>query len=62
MKVKELIELLQKLNQEKKIVVEDNVTYDTSIGEMGEWRLFTPQVIESDSVYLIISKDEEETI
>lgn len=60
MKVKELIELLQKLNPEKKIVVEDNVTYDTSIGEMGEWKLFTPEIIESDSLYLITSSDNEE--
>lgn len=59
MKVSELIEILKTLNPEKKIKIEDNITYDTSIGEMGEWKLFTPKVIESDSVYLIISDDEE---
>lgn len=60
MKVSELIEILKALNPDKKIVIEDNVTYDTSIGEMGEWRLFTPKVIESESVYLIISDEEQE--
>lgn len=60
MKVKELIELLQKLNPEKKIVMDDNVTYDTSIGEMGEWKLFTPEILEADSLYLITASDEEE--
>lgn len=59
MSVSDLIEILKKLDGNKTIKIEDNVTYDTAIGEMGEWELFDPQIIESEHVYLIISKKEK---
>lgn len=61
MKVSELIEILEMLDQEKEIFVEDNVTYDTEIGELGECELFSPKVIRDATskkkFYIIVAKE-----